>query len=466
MDAARVAPDRLGRRGHRPHCGLAPGPSRRGIVTGVGTRAGPDDGDVAGYLRALSARRVWTDRPSGPVFSRRVPRRVPVGTATFVPAVGAGARVLIGVLSGAWALTYVAFWVWWFDPAHRVGWVAFAVNTALLGYVATLPIYYLLTVNRLRRVSPSLAIPYLRVALVVTKTPGEPWPVVRTTLEAMLVQRYPHDYHVWLCDEDPIDETTVWCAERGVRVSTRRGIAAYQRAVWPRRRRCKEGNLAFFYDRVGYRDYDVVAQLDSDHRPAPTYLAEMVRAFADPAIGYVAAPSVCDANRRTSWAVRGRLFQEATFHGPHQLGHNGGLAPIGIGSHYAVRTRALASIGGIGPELAEDFTTSYLMNVAGWHGAFAIDAQASGEGPTTFAAMFDTTTWGWIHILVGALLLAAGFGLFTGATWARIVAIIAASLSIIANFLWLPYYPAWSILLIALAIVVIWAIATWDSSRA
>src|SRR6187551_3569763 len=53
---------------------------------------------------------------------------------------------------------------------------------------------------------------------------------------------------------------------------------------------------------------------------------------------------------------------------------------------------------------------------------------------------FDTTTWGWIHIVIGALLLAAGFGLFTGATWARIVTVIAASLSIVANFLWIPYY--------------------------
>jgi hypothetical protein len=78
---------------------------------------------------------------------------------------------------------------------------------------------------------------------------------------------------------------------------------------------------------------------------------------------------------------------------------------------------------------------------------------------------FDTTIWGWIHILVGALLLAAGVGLFTGATWARIVTIIAASMSILTNFLWLPYYPAWSIVLIAIAVVVIWAVATWSPDR-
>jgi hypothetical protein len=75
---------------------------------------------------------------------------------------------------------------------------------------------------------------------------------------------------------------------------------------------------------------------------------------------------------------------------------------------------------------------------------------------------FDTTTWGWIHIVVGALVLAAGLGLITGAAWARISAVIIASLSIVANFLWIPWYPLWALLIIALDIVVIWAVTTWN----
>ncbi|MFC8383390.1 hypothetical protein [Nocardia sp. NPDC057272] len=75
---------------------------------------------------------------------------------------------------------------------------------------------------------------------------------------------------------------------------------------------------------------------------------------------------------------------------------------------------------------------------------------------------FDTTTWGWIHIIGGIVLGLSAVGLMSGATWARIVAVVIASLSIIANFLWLPYYPAWSILIIVLDVVVIWAVTTWD----
>lgn len=70
----------------------------------------------------------------------------------------------------------------------------------------------------------------------------------------------------------------------------------------------------------------------------------------------------------------------------------------------------------------------------------------------------DVTTWGWIHIVVGAVLLAAGFGLFSGAVWARTVGVIVAVLSIIANFLWIPYSPIWSLIIIAIGFFVIWAL--------
>jgi hypothetical protein len=72
---------------------------------------------------------------------------------------------------------------------------------------------------------------------------------------------------------------------------------------------------------------------------------------------------------------------------------------------------------------------------------------------------FDATTWGWIHLLVGLLVAFAGWGLFSGRTWARVVALTLAVLSAITNFLFIPYYPFWALLLITLDIFVIWAVA-------
>ena len=71
---------------------------------------------------------------------------------------------------------------------------------------------------------------------------------------------------------------------------------------------------------------------------------------------------------------------------------------------------------------------------------------------------FDATAWGWIHLLIGLLVAFAGWGLLSGRTWARVVAITLALLSAIANFLFIPYYPFWSLLIVAVDVFVIWAL--------
>ncbi|GAB93579.1 DUF7144 family membrane protein [Gordonia rhizosphera] len=78
---------------------------------------------------------------------------------------------------------------------------------------------------------------------------------------------------------------------------------------------------------------------------------------------------------------------------------------------------------------------------------------------------FNLTTWGWIHLILGIIAILVAGGLAVGADWARISAIIIASLSIIAQFLWMPWYPLWAILIIVLDLIVIWAVATWKPSR-
>lgn len=71
---------------------------------------------------------------------------------------------------------------------------------------------------------------------------------------------------------------------------------------------------------------------------------------------------------------------------------------------------------------------------------------------------FDVTTWGWIHFFVGVLVLFASFGLYIGAVWARVVGVIIAILASVAAFAWLPHYPAWAIVMIAISVAVIWAL--------
>ena len=75
-----------------------------------------------------------------------------------------------------------------------------------------------------------------------------------------------------------------------------------------------------------------------------------------------------------------------------------------------------------------------------------------------YAFDLDPTAWGWIHLLLGFVMLAAGIGLFGRQPWAAVTALVLAMLSAVANFFLIPYYPFWSLLVIALDVWVIWAL--------
>ena len=314
-------------------------------------------------------------------------------TGIFVPALPTSQRRILLLLVLFWVVGTLSFWRWAMQPSVWVSVPGTLFNVLLLIYATGIPAWPFYLFLRMRQVRRELTVPLgLRVAMVVTKAPSEPWPLVQHTLEAMLDQAEEHD--TWLADEQPNDEVREWCNGHGVRISSRAGVPEYHQPTWPRRTRCKEGNLAYFYDHYGYANYDVVVQLDADHVPQPGYLIAMLQPFNDPLVGYVAAPSICNANASRSWVARGRLYAESMLHGPMQLGLNGKWAPLCFGSHYAVRTQALKEAGGLGPELAEDHSTTLLLNARGWQGAFAHRALCFGLGPETFEdAMVQEFQW-------------------------------------------------------------------------
>ena len=99
-------------------------------------------------------------------------------------------------------------------------------------------------------------------------------------------------------------------------------------------------------------------------------------------------------------------------------------------------------------------------------GAFsAIQGLVAIIGPSTYYLatdgelfIFDVTGWGWWNLIIGALLIVAGIALFAGQTWARIVAIVLASLSAIGQLLLIPAQPWWAIIVIAIDVLVIYAL--------
>jgi hypothetical protein len=77
-----------------------------------------------------------------------------------------------------------------------------------------------------------------------------------------------------------------------------------------------------------------------------------------------------------------------------------------------------------------------------------------------YAYDMSPETWGWIHIALGIIVMLAGFYVFSGQLWARLVGIVLAVIAAVVNFFYIPYYPVWSLLIIAVSIGVIWALAT------
>lgn len=79
-----------------------------------------------------------------------------------------------------------------------------------------------------------------------------------------------------------------------------------------------------------------------------------------------------------------------------------------------------------------------------------------------YAYELDVTAWGWLHLIFGAIVAAAGYGVFSGATWARVVGITLAAISAVGNFFFIPYQPVWAILIIALDVLVIAALTAYS----
>ncbi|MER7607730.1 hypothetical protein [Nocardioides sp. NPDC127503] len=70
----------------------------------------------------------------------------------------------------------------------------------------------------------------------------------------------------------------------------------------------------------------------------------------------------------------------------------------------------------------------------------------------------DATGWGWIHLLLGLLVVLAGFAVLNGMVWGRTIGVVLATLSAFANFAFIPYSPFWAMLIIAVDVFVIWAL--------
>jgi hypothetical protein len=115
------------------------------------------------------------------------------------------------------------------------------------------------------------------------------------------------------------------------------------------------------------------------------------------------------------------------------------------------------------------FAGVMMMIVGSFHAFTGLAAIIENEffvlGPR-YAYELDVTAWGWLHLIFGIIVALAGFYVFSGATWARVVGITLAAISAVGNFFFIPYQPVWAILMIALAVLVIAALSAYGPREA
>jgi hypothetical protein len=96
--------------------------------------------------------------------------------------------------------------------------------------------------------------------------------------------------------------------------------------------------------------------------------------------------------------------------------------------------------------------------------ALLYDKIYDSTAPYVFA--FNLAAWGWIQLITAIAAIGAGYGALRGLAWARIVGIGVTGISMVAEFAYIPHFPLWSVLVIAIDVLIIWALATYRAYEA
>jgi cellulose synthase/poly-beta-1,6-N-acetylglucosamine synthase-like glycosyltransferase len=317
-------------------------------------------------------------------------------------------RLALTALIGLNATTAILFIVWLLRPEHIPGFhgqlPAALLWTARFGFVLVIGVEVLRLLQNFAvwtfaihakdpvPVDPPIR---LRVAMLTTIVPGkEPIEIVERTLRKMLQVAYCGTVDVWILDEGDDDAVKAMAKRLGVRHFSRHGRPEYNQPDGQFRARSKAGNHNAWRAEHEH-DYDIVAQMDPDHVPLPSFLERTLGYFRDPDVAFVVAPQVY-GNMYDNWIAHGASVQQYLFSGIVERGGNGLDAPLLIGTNHLYRAAAWAQIGGYQDSIIEDHLTSMRVQrevnpATGrrWRGVYTPDVLAVGEGPTSWADYFN-----------------------------------------------------------------------------
>lgn len=289
---------------------------------------------------------------------------------------------------------------WWLDKdkLQSIWLILWLVAAAVYAGMQMVGNWMLYLVARHPKVAPAIDSSF-SIDVFVTAY-HEPVEIVQQSLRAACELHLPHQ--TWLLDDGGDPALEKLAATLGAGYLTRSNLVD-----------AKAGNLNAALERT---DCDIVAIFDVDHVPCPEFLERTVGFFGDPRMGFVQV-MLTFSNDNNTWVAKAAAETSLDFYNPTSLGafEIGGATLMG--SNAVIRRKALESIGGYKPGLAEDLATSLALHAAGWRSAYVPEPLAPGLAPPDLVAWF-TQQLKWARG-VFELLLTVYPGSFWRLTWGQ-----------------------------------------------
>lgn len=211
----------------------------------------------------------------------------------------------------------------------------------------------------------------LTADVFTTYFPGEPYDMIQETLLAIQKIRYPHT--TYLCDEANDPFLKDFCLQHGIIHVTRNN-----------RINAKAGNIN---NALLQAKGDICLILDPDHIPSENFLDETIPYFEDDTIGFVQSVQAY-YNIGESLVAQGAAEQTFHFYGPVMMTMNSYGTVNAIGANCVFRRKALDSIGGHAPGLAEDMHTAMQLHAKGWKSVYVPKIFSKGLVPASLTAYY------------------------------------------------------------------------------
>ncbi len=295
------------------------------------------------------------------------------------------AMIVLGVINMAY------FFIWFIQPSHISYLPLYIPIAAVLFFQLLRVLHEWYHYFQIRMPDEPFVPESYRptVDVLTTYFPGEPYEMIEETLLAIKNIRYPHE--TWLCDEGDDERLKAFCRKHGIHHVTR-----------DNRKDAKAGNIN---NALQYAKGEICVILDPDHVPHPDFLDPIIPHFMDPEIGFVQIVQAYK-NFDESFVAKGAAQQTFQFYGPMMMSMNTYGTVLAIGANCTFRRKALDSIGGHAPGLAEDMHTAMLLHSKGWKSVYVPRILARGLVPATLHGYFmqqlkwSRGTWDLlIHVL-------------------------------------------------------------------